>query len=474
MALDAKLSSHPIEVDCPDANHINQIFDALSYSKAASVLRMLSAYVGEENFLKGVSLYLKKKLFANSRTHDLWEGISQATGLDITGLMENWVTKVGFPVITVSETADRKSIRVRQDRFLETGIADGEDNETIWNVPLAILSVQDDGVKVDKSIVLQEREKTIPLDATKPFKLNAGTNGVYRVLYTPERLSQIASEAVKENSVFSLEDRLGLVFDAMALSRAGLTKLSSVLTLVEAWRNEKEYLVWQGIAHNVQTLASVWWEYPEIVERADKFCRVSALALSGTEQAVSDRNEKTLFVPLVHKLGYNYPEGEELNTLLLRKLAITQASASGDEGVVAELKSRFKHYVETGDESQVPAELQPAIFTAVSRYFLAAGLAITSPGHEYGGVTEYEALIHIHDNAKTPHEKVAAIQGLSSTRDPALLTRTFDFISTRAREQDIIYFFRALSSNNKARRRLNEYFQDRYDIGHCTAWQYES
>ena len=53
LKLDAKLSSHAIEVECPDANQINQvkigthismnrlsaisqIFDALSYSKAAS------------------------------------------------------------------------------------------------------------------------------------------------------------------------------------------------------------------------------------------------------------------------------------------------------------------------------------------------------------------------------------------------------------------------------------------------------
>lgn len=55
---------------------------------------MLSDYVGEERFLKGVSLYLKKKLFANSVTHDLWEGISAATDLNITRLMENWINKV--------------------------------------------------------------------------------------------------------------------------------------------------------------------------------------------------------------------------------------------------------------------------------------------------------------------------------------------------------------------------------------------
>ena len=114
--LDAKKSSHPIEVECPNEDQINQvcaewemslfgtlltgqkIFDDLSYSKAASgkdtrqtkpqsiadkvlpVLRMLSAYVGEEKFLKGVSIYLQQHLYANSVSRDLWDGIGEATG----------------------------------------------------------------------------------------------------------------------------------------------------------------------------------------------------------------------------------------------------------------------------------------------------------------------------------------------------------------------------------------------------------
>ena len=93
---------------------------------------MLSNYVGEEKFLKGVSIYLKRKLFANSVTHDLWEGIGEATDLKITDLMENWITKIGFPVLSVTE--DEKGIFVRQDRFLETGAADPKDNETLWQV----------------------------------------------------------------------------------------------------------------------------------------------------------------------------------------------------------------------------------------------------------------------------------------------------------------------------------------------------
>lgn len=72
---------------------------------------MLASYVGEDRFLKGVSLYLKKHMYKNSVTKDLWEGIQAATGtsfnpifidcrnvlasdLDIPKMMDNWVKKV--------------------------------------------------------------------------------------------------------------------------------------------------------------------------------------------------------------------------------------------------------------------------------------------------------------------------------------------------------------------------------------------
>lgn len=45
-----------------------------------SALRMLADYVGEEKFLKGVSIYLKNHLYGNTVTNDLWEGIGEATG----------------------------------------------------------------------------------------------------------------------------------------------------------------------------------------------------------------------------------------------------------------------------------------------------------------------------------------------------------------------------------------------------------
>lgn len=91
---------------------------------------MLSDYVGEEKFLKGVSIYLKDHLYGNTVTEDLWKGIQTATGLGIPRIMNAWVKEMGFPVVTVTETND--GIRVRQDRFLESGPALPKDNETIW------------------------------------------------------------------------------------------------------------------------------------------------------------------------------------------------------------------------------------------------------------------------------------------------------------------------------------------------------
>ncbi|KIM28783.1 hypothetical protein M408DRAFT_8575 [Serendipita vermifera MAFF 305830] len=118
LALDARRSSHPIEVPCDDAKKINQIFDALSYSKAGSVLRMLSDFVTEEKFLKGVSIYLKKHLYSIARTVNLWEGISESTGVNIPDIMDNWINKIGFPVLTVTENAG--SITLGKSGLLRT------------------------------------------------------------------------------------------------------------------------------------------------------------------------------------------------------------------------------------------------------------------------------------------------------------------------------------------------------------------
>ncbi|KAF9533369.1 leucyl aminopeptidase [Crepidotus variabilis] len=397
LSLDAKISSHPIEVDIPDPNHVSQ---PLQYCACC--------------LLTSAKMCSSKVFPVISRSICL-----ETPSRKIFG-------KAGFPVLTVTE--DEKGISIKQDRFMEANNV-AEENKTVWNVPLKIVTEKDGQRHVDNTHLLAERTTHVKLDASKSFKLNADTTGVYRVLYTPERLAVIAAEATKENSIFSLEDRLGLVQDSFASAKAGLAKVSGALTLVESWENENEYLVLSGIG-DITNLISTFWESPKIVDGLNTFRR-------------------TLFVPIVEKLGYDYPSDESHDVRLLRTIAISQAAYAEDKSVVADLQSRFKHYTDTGDDSQIASDLQRVVFTTATKY---------------GGRSEWKNVVELHDRPRTPQEKNAAIFALGATQDEDLIKETLEFIGKKARDQDIVLFFSGLGSNFKARRALTEYFQKNYDI----------
>ena len=60
LELDALNNSHPIEVPVGHPSEVDEIFDAISYSKGASVIRMLHDYIGDADFRKGMHEYLTK------------------------------------------------------------------------------------------------------------------------------------------------------------------------------------------------------------------------------------------------------------------------------------------------------------------------------------------------------------------------------------------------------------------------------
>ncbi|KAL4243860.1 Aminopeptidase [Abortiporus biennis] len=391
--LDAKLSSHPIDVPIDDPKMIHQVFDMLAYSKAASVLRMLLHYLGEDNFLKGVSIYLKSRLFKNGVTEDLWAGITEVTGIDVASIMDTWIKKTGFPVVTVIESED--GIFLRQDRFLESGKPDKENNETTWSIPLSLLTISGDGVaRVDNTIVLDTREKFIPLDTSKSYKLNAGTVSFYRVLYPGERLVNIAKLATQDAPSFTPEDRIGLLSDALALAKAGMIETSRALDIIQIFRNETEFYVTTSLADTLNAILDTWWENQEVVDLMNGLRR-------------------DIFGPMVKRLGYEASKDEPLDVKQLRIGVITAAADANEESVVKELTSRFAKYVKTGDDSHIPPDLlRPTYITAA----------------RHGGPIEWQTLKSIISNPTiTPSKRSSAIFGICSFTSPSLINQTFDF-----------------------------------------------
>ncbi|BGO90211.1 hypothetical protein NBRC10512_002414 [Rhodotorula toruloides] len=434
LSLDALRSSHPIEMPCPNEETIQQIFDALTYSKGASCLKMLSNFVGEEKFLKGVSIYLKKHLYGNARTEDLMAGISEASGVDALTLMKNWLSKTGFPLISVEET--EKGLKVKQNRFLATADATPEEDETIWQVPLQILVVDSKTgeKKVHSDVVLTQREQEIELPnvANTTYKLNAETCGVYRTLYPVSRLAKLGDEAGKAStSAFSLNDRMGLVQDAAVLASSGYAKTSGALTLIKGMKGEEENLVWQEISGALGNLSSTWWEQPQEVRDAiSKFRR-------------------ELFKPVADRLGFEYSDSDSVDTVELRTMAISTAAVTGDEATLAEYKRRFGQFIEKNDDSLIPGDLKTSIYTQCVRF---------------GGEKEYEKVLEVYRNPPTPAHRSSAIAALCSSEKDELIQRSIDFIlSGEVKNQDIASFVAHLARNRLAKRKVWEWFKAHYD-----------
>ncbi|MEE8199220.1 MAG: M1 family metallopeptidase, partial [Thermoplasmata archaeon] len=87
LTLDGLRSSHPIEVPVHNPAEIREIFDAISYNKGASVLRMLENFLGAEVFRQGLRGYMNAHAYGNARTEDLWEALEEASGQPVRALM---------------------------------------------------------------------------------------------------------------------------------------------------------------------------------------------------------------------------------------------------------------------------------------------------------------------------------------------------------------------------------------------------
>src|SRR6185503_15796657 len=103
LRLDALLHTHPIEIPVHHPSEIGEIFDEVSYSKGACVIRMLADYLGEKDFRDGLRYYLKKHSYKNTETVHLWqafEKVSRKPKKNVSKMMHNWTSLPGYPVVT--------------------------------------------------------------------------------------------------------------------------------------------------------------------------------------------------------------------------------------------------------------------------------------------------------------------------------------------------------------------------------------
>jgi puromycin-sensitive aminopeptidase len=401
LRLDSLHHTHPIEIPVRHPDEIGEIFDEVSYSKGASVIRMLADYLGEKNFRDGLRYYLKKHSYKNTETVHLWEAFEKISKRPVEGLMKNWTSRPGYPVITVNERNGK--IHLSQSRFFLSPISKGKvKDNTVWQVPVPI------GTRHGEEKILLGSKRTTILAKKDWVKLNIGESSFFRTAYSKELLDKLREPVL--NKKLTPRDRLGIVRDLFALSEAGTIPTTDALEFLTAYKNEDNYTVW--------------------VEIATGFARLEQLLAKTKMLAPLNLHILRLFSPLVDKLGWEKRESDTHADGLLRSLTISRSGRSGDKKVIMEARKKFG-LMQKG--KHVNPDLRGAIYSIVATW---------------GGLKEYKVLTEKYKKEALHEEKNRIGNALGEFADEKLLRLVPGFaLSEHVRIQDTMSILSSLAAN---------------------------
>lgn len=187
LELDCLKNSHPIEVPVGHPSEIDEIFDEISYAKGASVIRMLHHYIGDNDFRKGMNVYLTRHQYKNTHTEDLWAALSEASSKPVANVMSTWIKQMGFPVITVSaeQKGQKRILTLTQNKFTADGVDPAD--EYFWMVPITI-STSKAPTEIAVAKILDKKSMEIDVndvDENDWIKINPGTIGtiLFSIVY---------------------------------------------------------------------------------------------------------------------------------------------------------------------------------------------------------------------------------------------------------------------------------------------------
>merc|ERR1712166_219209 len=411
--LDALRSSHPIQVPIRHAAEVDEVFDLISYSKGACVIRMIHAMLGPEPFQRGLSAYLSKHNYGNTVTTDLWSAWDEAQAaagdvvVSVSEAMSGWTNQMGFPLVSVKSEEvgmETTEITLEQNWFVADGSEKSEEEAArLWCFPLFVLTAT--GTEM---VWFKERELKITVPCGGWFKLNAGQHVPFRVAYSKDQL-QFLKSAIKEKAL-SAEDRVGLLSDCYALCKAKMLDLGDLMELMAEFAEEESYTVWAQLESVVMALAPLLrGGYPQYVGFA-KF--VQAL--------VADASTKC---------GWDEKADDGHLDKLLRAVLVRLQAEFPSQSTMGEASKRFQAFVSDASYKGLPTEYRVPVYKIMLR-----------ESGPQNGVGVYNNLMMIFNRAETHPEKLQVMQAIGVGASKELKDRALAFaISSDVKMQDMMY-----------------------------------
>jgi len=406
--LDGLDSSHAIEVPVGHPSEIDEIFDTISYCKGASVIRMLYEWIGDAAFRKGMKQYLTKFSYKNAFTEDLWESLSEASGLPVGDVMAGWTGRLGFPLVSAKvKSWDDNSLVVTlsQKKFSATnGAVDAE----CWKIPISFIKSSDSKTEqvLMTSASIDVEIKNLPKDGW--VKFNAGATGFYQVHYD-EQLFNAIKPHVKS---LTPRDRVQVEADLYAACKAGIEKSSRFLDLARCYKGEMDFNVWNDFS---SSLAS----YRNLAESLG--CKEEAKKLL-----------REIYSQTASAIGFEKNEKDSHSTGNLRSLVWGQLAKCDHEELNLYAAEHFKKMVEDPTSTHLNPDMQGVVLTTAARQ-----------------QKTLDDLIKLHSGFPMQEQKSRTEIAIGSVQGEELMAKAIDYaFSDAVRQQDMTSLLGTISASS--------------------------
>ncbi|XP_013791425.2 aminopeptidase N-like, partial [Limulus polyphemus] len=267
MALDSLKNSHPISVPVNHPDEISEIFDGISYSKGASIIRMMNHFLGEENFRTGLTKYLIDRSYKNAVQDDLWKHLTMVQNvvkeedrINVKTVMDSWTLQTGYPLLTVTRDYRQGIATITQNRFLLENQGNNSISDTKWEVPVTYTDSKERNWKNTTTRLWLHKTNGKLENLAGPNQwlvVNVQEVGYYRVNYDIQNWKLIINQLVEDHQAIHVINRAQIINDAMNLARVSVVPYELALNTTLYLNNEKEYIPWAAVLSSFSYLNSM-------------------------------------------------------------------------------------------------------------------------------------------------------------------------------------------------------------------------
>ena len=383
IAIDRLASARRVHNPVLAKGDVDSGFDSITYDKGSAVLEMFEAWLGKENFRKGVRDYLKGHAFGSATSRDFFQAIGGAAGRGDEALaaFTAFVDQSGVPLIDVALRCEgtRPSIVVSQHRLRPVG-SKADDRE--WTTPACFrhgAATQCEEIRnATRSIALSKAP------ACPGWILgNAGGAGHYVVRYDAALMSRL----LKDAAALPVHETVALVSDGALLAESGLLPLDAALDLAGATLRHSSGVVRLAAVRLLEKLRDPWLD--------DARSKAKRLIVAKRVQ------------PLARELGWR-GKGRERDDVADLRVTLLPFAAERESGAALRAQARSLALAWLRDRDAIPALMVAPVLDTAARF---------------ADRSAYEALEALALTSQIDIERRPLLSALGKVRDPQLRAR---------------------------------------------------